>query len=127
MIKPFNQGGKPLIKCGLHGLVQPILACQHCAMGMQAHNNAMREALKDVPAVLKKAATDLDVATAKLRAFEDLVFDIKTVTHKDYCVDKLHGALPEGKHAEGVQHHPACAYLTECVDRIHSEEVKENV
>ena len=112
-IRPFQpKGGRPVMKCALHGLVEPIPACIVCAKNMQDANDKMRDALQEGHRVLIKASEDLDKASDQLRQFEGLVNEIHAVTHKDYCVDGLHGAMKSG------EHHPACQFIAECVKTI---------
>ena len=102
----------PKIRCQHHG-VQPILGqCQGCAQAMLNEIATYKKAMGEARDHLLSAAKDCERFAKKLELYEAAIEEISEVTHKQYCIDGLHGALPEG------EHHSACQYLRDLKEEI---------
>lgn len=114
-VKPGDIPKKGEVVCKIHGNQPPRVICGKCAVELVEQNQALGAQLAGVPEVLRKAANDIDVRDQQIKLFDQLLEKVYEATHKQYCVDGLHGARKEG------DHHPACEFL------FREMEVIENV
>lgn len=107
---------QPMVKCEKHG-VRPVLGiCAACSTAQLKQLAEWQKACEIAHGHLISAANDCERFGRRIEKLEAVIEEITEVTHKQYCIDGLHGALPEG------QHHSACQYLRELKAEADQEE-----
>lgn len=115
------KGGVKMVKCDIHGLIKPREVCGECAKEIVLQNRAFQTELAKLPEMLRSLANDHDKAKKRNEGLEFIIGEISRATHQQYCVDGLHGSLPEG------EHHQACSYITEMMGELDKETINANI